>query len=87
MAEDDALAYLEKQEMVGGIFAGQLIEHLKFNQIVQLCELAYEKLEDGAYIIMETPNPMSVGDLYSCVLHGSIAQQADTSVDDGIFYA
>ena len=60
VAEDDALAYLEKQEMVGGIFAGQLIEHLKFNQIVQLCELAYEKLEDGAYIIMETPNPMSL---------------------------
>ena len=60
VVEDDALAYLEKQQAVGGIFAGQLIEHLKFNQIVQLCELAYEKLEEGAYIIMETPNPMSL---------------------------
>ena len=58
--EDDALTYLEKQEKIGGIFAGQLIEHLKFNQIVRLCELAYEKLEDGAYIIMETPNPMTL---------------------------
>ncbi|MDD3220936.1 MAG: methyltransferase domain-containing protein [Lachnospiraceae bacterium] len=58
--EADALAYLEGQEKVGGIFAGQLIEHLKFNQIVKLCELAYEKLEDGGYIILETPNPMSL---------------------------
>lgn len=60
VVQDDALAYLERQQMVGGIFAGQLIEHLKYNQIVRLCELAYEKLEDGAYIIMETPNPMSL---------------------------
>ena len=37
-----------------------MIEHLKFNQIVRLCELAYDKLEDGGYIIMETPNPMSL---------------------------
>lgn len=60
VAEEDALIYLEKQEKVGGIFAGQLIEHLKVNQIVRLCELAYEKLEEGAYMILETPNPMSL---------------------------
>ena len=60
VVEADALTYLEKQDCVGGIFAGQLIEHLKFNQIVRLCELAYDKLEDGGYIIMETPNPMSL---------------------------
>ena len=60
VAEDDALVYLRNQDKVGGIFAGQLIEHLKFNQIVELCELAYQKLEEGAYIIMETPNPMSL---------------------------
>lgn len=60
VVEEDALAYLKKQEYVGGIFAGQLIEHLKFNQIVELCELAYDKLVDGGYIIMETPNPMSL---------------------------
>ena len=60
VAEEDALSYLRTQEKVGGIFAGQLIEHLKFNQIVELCELGYEKLEDGGYLIMETPNPMSL---------------------------
>lgn len=60
VAEEDAIEYLQGQEKVGGIFAGQLIEHLKFNQIVKLCELAYERLEEGAYIILETPNPMSL---------------------------
>ena len=60
VVEDDAITYLEKQEKVGGIFAGQLIEHLKVNQIVRLCELAYEKLEEGAYVVLETPNPMSL---------------------------
>ena len=54
---DDALHFLDEQQNVGGIFAGQLIEHLKMNHLVELCRLAYEKLEDGAYLIMETPNP------------------------------
>ena len=54
---DDALHYLEKQQEVGGIFAGQLIEHLTVNQLVELCRLAYDKLEEGACVIMETPNP------------------------------
>ncbi len=54
---DDALHFLKCQEKVGGIFAGQLIEHLTTSQIVELCETAYEKLEEGASIVMETPNP------------------------------
>lgn len=54
---DDALHFLRMQDKVGGIFAGQLIEHLTVNQLVELCGLAYEKLEEDAYIIMETPNP------------------------------
>ena len=54
---DDALSFLDAQQKVGGIFAGQLIEHLTVNQLVKLCRLAYEKLEEGAYVIMETPNP------------------------------
>ena len=60
VVEEDAIKYLEQQEKVGGIFAGQLIEHLKLNQIVRLCELAYEKLEEGSYVVLETPNPMSL---------------------------
>lgn len=54
---DDALHFLDAQQTVGGIFAGQLIEHLPMNQLVELCKLAYEKLEEDSYIVMETPNP------------------------------
>lgn len=56
----DAIEFLKTQQMVGGIFAAQLIEHLSTNQLVMLCELAYEKLKKGASIIMETPNPQSL---------------------------
>lgn len=56
----DAIEFLRKQESVGGIFAAQLIEHLTIDQVVTLCELAFEKLEEGAYVILETPNPTSL---------------------------
>ena len=48
----------QKTDSVGGIFGGQLIEHLKTEQLLGLCRLAYEKLEDGGCLILETPNPM-----------------------------
>ena len=56
----DAIEYLRKQDKVDGIFAGQLIEHLSIGQIIEICELAYEKLEEGSYVILETPNPTSL---------------------------
>ncbi len=57
----DAISYLENlQDKVDGIFAGQLVEHLSMGQIIALCENAYEKLEEGKYLIMETPNPTSL---------------------------
>lgn len=58
----DAIEFLRSQEdgSVGGIFASQLIEHLPFNLIMELCQLAYQKLEKDAYMILETPNPMSL---------------------------
>lgn len=58
--QKDAIAYLNGRESVDGIFAGQLVEHLAIEQIIQLCNVAYEKLEDGCYFIMETPNPTSL---------------------------
>lgn len=56
----DAVKYLSSIEngSLGGIFAAQLIEHLPKESLIYLCHLAYEKLEKGAYLIMETPNPM-----------------------------
>lgn len=56
----DAIAYLSQGTAVDGIFAGQLVEHLSIGQILALCTNAYERLEEGGYLILETPNPMSL---------------------------
>lgn len=58
--QQDAIEYLRKQKSVDGIFAGQLIEHIPIESIIELCVLAYEKLKIGSYMILETPNPMSL---------------------------
>lgn len=60
VTEGDAISYLSKACSTDGIFAGQLVEHLSLGQIIELCSLAYEKLEKGGYLILETPNPMSL---------------------------
>ena len=57
----DAFTALEQaEEPLGGIFCAQVIEHIGFKNIQKLCKLAYDKLEEGAYLILETPNPMCV---------------------------
>ncbi|MSS64498.1 class I SAM-dependent methyltransferase [Velocimicrobium porci] len=56
----DAISVLEGKSHVDGIFAAQLIEHLKLEEIIKLVELSYEKLEKDAYLILETPNPTSL---------------------------
>ena len=56
----DAVEYLHNQEVVDGIFLGQVVEHITVEKIVEICSYAYEKLPSGAYFIMETPNPMSL---------------------------
>jgi len=58
--QEDAIKYLGNCESVDGVFAGQLVEHLTIGQIIKLCEVAYEKLEDDCYMILETPNPTSL---------------------------
>ena len=56
----DGIAYLAQQEQVDGIFVGQVVEHLQTEQIVRLCEIAYEKLSQGGCMVIETPNPTSL---------------------------
>ncbi len=57
--QGDGIAFLqETDERFGGIYVGQVIEHLSFQQIQMLCGAAYEKLLPGAYLMLETPNPM-----------------------------
>lgn len=57
---DDALHYLRGIEYTDGIFVGQVVEHLTVDQILELCDLAYQRLTSDSYIIIETPNPTSL---------------------------
>ncbi|CAH1208521.1 hypothetical protein PAECIP111891_03234 [Paenibacillus allorhizoplanae] len=63
---NDAINYLKliNNNELGGLFLGQVIEHMPFEQIISLVELAYKKLKPGAYLIMETPNPLSLAIFY-----------------------
>ena len=63
---DGAAEYLRKMDKVDGIFLGQVVEHIPVQSIIEICNLAYEKLEEGAYLIMETPNPMSLAIFTEC---------------------
>ncbi len=56
----DGTAFLAGLESVDGIFVGQVVEHLQTHEIIRLCNTAYEKLEEGGCIIIETPNPTSL---------------------------
>lgn len=55
----DAIGYLKNLEddSLGGIFLGQVIEHMPFEIIIELVSLAFNKLKTDSYLIMETPNP------------------------------
>lgn len=57
----DALAHLESLEdgSLGGIFAGQVVEHLPAPALVRLLELAARKLRPGGLFVAETINPLS----------------------------
>ena len=56
----DGSDFLAKTEGVDGIFVGQVVEHLKPHEIIHLCNTAYDRLEEGGCIIIETPNPTSL---------------------------
>lgn len=58
----DMFEYLKKAEdhSLGGIFCSQVIEHIMPDQILQLLNLANQKLKDNAPIILETINPQNV---------------------------
>jgi len=66
--EGDALDHLEScpNSSVGGLFISQVVEHLTLEALVRLCHLAMTKLKPGAYVIMETPNPMSMAIYRNC---------------------
>ena len=57
----DAIAYLEGLEdgSLGGIYAGQLVEHLPPPTLLRLLELAAKKLRPDGLLVAETINPLS----------------------------
>jgi SAM-dependent methyltransferase len=57
----DALAYLEQlpDRSLGGIFSGQVVEHLPPATLFRLLELAAHKLRPGGLLVAETINPLS----------------------------
>lgn len=57
----DALAHLESLEdgSLGGIFAGQVVEHLPAAALLRLLELSARKLCQGGLFVAETINPLS----------------------------
>jgi 2-polyprenyl-3-methyl-5-hydroxy-6-metoxy-1,4-benzoquinol methylase len=57
----DLLAYLESLDdgSLGGVFAGQVVEHLPPPALVRLLELAAAKLRPGGLFVAETINPLS----------------------------
>jgi SAM-dependent methyltransferase len=59
--QQDALRYLEEVEdgSLGGIFAGQVVEHLPPPALLALLELASRKLRPGGLLVAETINPLS----------------------------
>jgi SAM-dependent methyltransferase len=57
----DALAHLEAlpDASLGGIFAGQVVEHLPPATLFRFLELAAQKLRPGGPLVAETINPLS----------------------------
>lgn len=58
----DGLEYLQSLEdgALGGVFAGQVIEHLDPEDLVELVAAAFRKLRPGGLLILETINPESL---------------------------
>jgi SAM-dependent methyltransferase len=60
--EGDAVAYLDglKEGSLGGVFAAQVVEHLKPAQLATFIALAASRLRPGGVLVAETINPLSL---------------------------
>jgi SAM-dependent methyltransferase len=59
--QGDAVSYLEgvRDASLGGVFMGQVVEHLPPPTLVRMFELVEAKLKPGGVLIAETINPLS----------------------------
>jgi SAM-dependent methyltransferase len=57
----DLLAHLEglDEGSLGGVFAGQVVEHLPPPALIRFLELAHRALRPGGLLVLETINPLS----------------------------
>jgi len=62
VSQEEALQHLRSlpEESLGGVFMAQFIEHLPAEAIVEAARLAFERLQAGAHLVMETQNPLSM---------------------------
>lgn len=62
IVNQDALAYLDGlvSESLDGVFAAHLVEHLPFDQVLELVRSAYRVLKPGGVIVLATPDPRSL---------------------------
>ena len=60
--EQDALAYLESVEAgsLDGVYSAHLVEHLPYEVVLRMIQLAYRALKPGGRIVMATPDPRSL---------------------------
>lgn len=59
VTHSDAIDYLLNinDNSLGGIFIGQVVEHLDKSYLLKLLQLCYQKMKIGSSILIETPNP------------------------------
>jgi SAM-dependent methyltransferase len=60
--QEDVLEHLRSlpERSLDGVFAAQLIEHFDVTQQIEFYSQAYRTLKSGAYLICETPNPLTL---------------------------
>jgi O-antigen chain-terminating methyltransferase len=59
VVQSDAVTYLTSlpDDSLGGVFAAQVVEHLDPSYLLRFLELAFEKLQPGGRLVLETINP------------------------------
>lgn len=60
--EQDALSYLAAQDSksIGSITGFHIVEHIPFEELMAIFEECYRTLNDGGFVVFETPNPENV---------------------------
>ena len=62
VVHQDALAYLRglADGSIDGVFASHLVEHLPYEDVVEMVKLAYRALKPGGLVVLTTPDPRSL---------------------------